>query len=342
MKPVFQMGNQQLNNPFLLAPLAGFTDKSMRTLCTEQGASLTYTEMVSCKGLKYGDRKTKQLLSIGPDEGPVGFQLFGAEPEVLEWAAGYLAAEVHEGPVTLDLNCGCPVPKIVKNGEGSALLKRLDALHDCVEAMVKGAERAAQIREDERLLPVTAKIRKGFAKGENVAVEAARAIEAAGAAAVTVHGRTREQYYEGAADWNVIAEVKKAVRIPVIGNGDVRSGGDAIRMMKETGCDGVMIARGALGNPWIFAEALALWENDFFVKPTVNERLDMLLRHFDMVRIDKGDRAAVREMRKYAGWYTKGMRGAAAIRREINTTDDPVRYKEIIDSLKEKKSIITD
>lgn len=334
MESVFRLKNLQLNNPFLLAPLAGFTDKSMRTLCAEQGASLTYTEMVSCKGLRYGDRKTGQLLEIGEDEGPVGFQLFGDDPEILEWAAGMLAAGDGAGPVTLDLNCGCPVPKIVKNGEGSALMKRLDVLHDCVEAMVKGTEAAARTGGDRRPIPVTAKIRMGFAKGENVAVEAARAVEAAGAAAVTVHGRTREQYYEGAADWDVIAEVKKAVNIPVIGNGDVRNGGDAIRMMRETGCDGVMIARGALGNPWIFAEALALWRNDFFGEPTVNERLDMLLRHFDMVCRDKGERIAVREIRKYVGWYTKGMRGAAAVRREINTTDDPARYREIIDSLR--------
>ena len=237
--------------------------------------------------------------------------------------------------VVLDLNCGCPVPKIVRNGEGSALLKRLDVLYDCVAAMVAGAQMGAGELPETDTAPkqVTAKIRMGFARGENVAAEAAKAIEAAGAAAVTVHGRTREQFYEGTADWNVIAEVKKAVDSPVIGNGDVRSGEDALRMMDETGCDGIMIARGALGNPWIFRDARLLWELGW--KPgngslavggafevTREERIEMLIRHLDMLCEDKGESIAVKEIRKFVGWYTKGMRGAPALRREINQISD--------------------
>ena len=309
--------NLEFRNPFVLAPLAGITDKSMRSLCAEQGASLVYTEMVSGKGLWYGDRKTGTLLSIGEHEGPVAFQLFGSEPEIMAFAAKELRDRDN---VLIDLNVGCPVPKIVKNGEGSALLKKPDVLFDVVSAMVKEAGK-----------PVTAKIRMGFARGENLAVETAKALEAAGAAAVTVHGRTREQYYEGKADWQVIADVKKAVKIPVISNGDVNTGRDAVDMLDQTGCDGVMIARGALGNPWIFRDAIALWKGDTMPpEPTKEERVNMLLRHIDLVAYDKGDRIAVREMRKHVGWYVKGMHGASAIKREINQIDDIEKMRQAI------------
>ena len=344
MNRKLQIGSIEFNNPFVLAPLAGYTDKSMRALCEEQGASLVFTEMVSGKGLKYGDRKSRQLLELTENEraaadtqsvcGAAGFQLFGDEPDVLYEAARELSSCDN---VLLDLNCGCPVPKIVKNGEGSALLKRLDVLYDCVAAMVAGAQMGAGEASDTDPAPkpVTAKIRMGFARGENVAAEAAKAIEAAGAAAVTVHGRTREQFYEGRADWDVIAEVKKAVRIPVIGNGDVRSGEDAMRMMDETGCDGVMIARGALGNPWIFRDARVLLE--FGVKPqepSREERIDMLIRHLEMLCEEKGEKIAVKEIRKFVGWYTKGMRGAPAVRREINHLTDAHEMIEIFSRLK--------
>lgn len=343
MKKTLQIGGIEFKTPFILAPLAGYTDKTMRALCEEQGASLVFTEMVSGKGLKYGDRKSRQLLELTEEEtenGIAGFQLFGDEPDVLYGAARELASCDN---VILDLNCGCPVPKIIRNGEGSALLKRLDVLYDCVAAMVAGAQMGAGELPETDTAPkrVTAKIRMGFARGENVAAEAAKAIEAAGAAAVTVHGRTREQFYEGTADWNVIAEVKKAVDIPVIGNGDVRSGEDALRMMDETGCDGVMIARGALGNPWIFRDARLLWELGWkpgnsslaaggMFEVTREERIEMLIRHLDMLCEDKGESIAVKEIRKFVGWYTKGMRGAPALRREINQISDADTMVELL------------
>ncbi len=319
-KTAFKIGDITLKTPFVLAPLAGITDTSMRSLCWKQGASFVYTEMVSGKGLWYGDKKTKQLLKIGDPEEMTGFQLFGSDPEVMAFAAKELK---ESGNALLDLNVGCPVPKVVKNGEGSALLKKLDVLQEVVAAMVKHAGK-----------PVTAKIRMGFARNENTAVETAKALEDAGAAAVAVHGRTREQYYEGKADWKVIAEVKHAVSIPVIGNGDVMSGEDAVRMLDETGCDGVMIARGALGNPWIFQEAEALWRGEMKpVTPTDNEKINMLLHHFALIREDKGDNVAVREIRKHIGWYVKGMRGASYIKRTANQITQPSELIELLRGL---------
>ena len=316
-KTPFKIADLQFETPFVLAPLAGITDKAMRSLCAQQGASLVYTEMASGKGLWYGDRKSRQLLDIGEDEGPVAYQLFGSDPEVMAFAVKELRGRDN---VLVDLNAGCPVPKIVKNGEGSALLKKLDLLHEVAVAMVKAAEK-----------PVTAKIRMGFHRGENTAVETAKALESAGLAAIAVHGRTREQYYEGKADWQVIADVKAAVRVPVIGNGDVLTGADAVRMLEETGCDGVMIARGALGNPWIFRDAAALWKGEALPEPpAAMEKLAMLLRHLDMVIADKGERIAVKEIRKHVGWYLKGMHGAAAIKRTVNGIDDAEEMKRTL------------
>lgn len=319
-KQTLKIGGLQLDTPFVLAPLAGITDKAMRSLCAKQGASLVYTEMVSGKGLWYGDRKSHKLLEIGEDEGLVAYQLFGSDPEVMAHAARSLKDE--KNPL-LDLNVGCPVPKVVKNGEGSALLKKPDILYDVVNAMVKNAGK-----------PVTAKIRMGFERGSNTAVETAKTLEAAGVAAVTVHGRTREQYYEGKADWQVIADVKNAVSVPVIGNGDVMTGQDAIDMMAQTGCDGVMVARGAMGNPWIFRDAVALWRGEELPEaPTDEERLKMLIKHLELVIEDKGERIAVREIRKHVGWYIKGMHGAAAFRRQVNQIDDAEKMKVAINSL---------
>lgn len=309
MNKELKIGNVELENPFLLAPLAGITDAPTRKLCRRMGAALVYSEMVSGKGLYYGDKKTDQLLFVDPEEKPVAFQVFGSEPEILAFTAHELDSRDN---AILDINMGCPVPKIVKNGEGSALLKRVDLIYDLICAMVANTQK-----------PVTAKIRIGFDEKSINAVEAAKAIEAGGAAAVAVHGRTREQYYTGAADWTQIRAVKEAVNIPVIGNGDVVDGASAIRMLDETGCDFVMVGRGALGNPWIFRELVASWQGEELpAPPTVDEKKAMMIEHFQMMKELKGEYAAVREMRKHVGWYIKGMPGSAAFRGRVNQIDN--------------------
>ena len=310
-----KIGDINLESPFLLAPLAGITDAPMRRICSMQGAAMVYSEMISAKGLWYRDKNTERLLYMYEDEGPVALQLFGSEPEIMSFAAAKLEERRN---VILDVNMGCPVPKVVKNGEGSALLKNPELAGRIIEAMVK-----------ETGKPVTAKIRMGWDESSVNAVEVAKILEQAGASAVAVHGRTREQYYTGKADWDIIREVKQAVKIPVIGNGDIFSGRDALDMIEQTGCDFVMIARGALGNPWIFAEAKALWEGKEPPKaPDAREKREMLEKHFCDLLEFKGEYAAVREMRKHTGWYLKGMPGAAAMRREINQITDAQELRD--------------
>lgn len=304
-KKQLTIGSIKFENPFFLAPLAGITDGPFRRLCKEQGAGLVYSEMVSGKGLCYQDKATERLLRIHEDEKPVAFQVFGADPKIMALTAQKLAPREN---CLLDINMGCPVPKVVKNGEGSALLKDMCLAVRVVEAVVAQAEK-----------PVTVKTRIGWDDTKKNVVEFAKAMEKAGAAAIAVHGRTREQFYTGNADWSYIKEVKNAVEIPVIGNGDVFCGADALQMMQQTGCDFVMIARGAMGNPWIFKEALALWNGNALPEPpSLTEKVDVIERQLKGVIQGKGEYAAVREMRKHIGWYLKGVYGSAEIRRQVN------------------------
>lgn len=319
---MMKIGNIELENPFVLAPLAGITDGPARSLAKEQGAALLYSEMVSAKGLWYKDKNTERLLEIFPGEEPIAYQLFGSESDIIAHAAKTLRGRKN---AAFDINMGCPVPKVVKNGEGSALLKDPDRIYELVKA---AADHAGK--------PVTAKIRIGWDQDSINAVQTAKAIEAAGAAAVAVHGRTRQQYYTGHADWDMIRRVKENVNIPVIGNGDVFSGEDANRMLKETGCDMVMIARGALGNPWIFRDAIAIWKGDEKPPaPSLEQRVQTMLIHLERLTAVKGEYAAVREMRKHVGWYLKGIRGSAAVRRTINRITDLEELRREIERIGE-------
>lgn len=307
------IGNVQLDNPYILAPMAGVTDLPFRLLCREQGVGLLCMEMVSAKAIQYNNKNTRALLEIHPQEPPVSLQLFGSEPDVIS----VIAKQIEELPFSiLDINMGCPVPKIVKNGEGSALMKNPKLVYEIVDRTVKAIQK-----------PVTIKIRKGFDDSCVNAVEIAKIAEAAGASAVAVHGRTREQYYSGKADWDIIRQVKEAVSIPVIGNGDVTSGEKAIAIQKETGCDGVMIGRGAQGNPWIFSELIAYEQTGQIPKrPTLDEMKKMILRHARLQMEYKGEYLGIREMRKHVSWYTTGLPNSAKLRGIINAVES---YEEL-------------
>lgn len=310
---MMKIGNVTLDNPYILAPMAGVTDLPFRLLCKEQGAGLLCMEMISAKALQYKNKNTKALLSIHPQEYPVSLQLFGSDPQIISEQAKI----IEELPFQiLDINMGCPVPKVVRNGEGSALMKNPCLVYDIVSATVKAIQK-----------PVTVKIRKGFDDSCINAVEIAKIIEEAGASAVAVHGRTREQYYSGKADWDIIRQVKEAVKIPVIGNGDVTSGEKALAMKEETGCDGVMIGRGAQGNPWIFRELLEYEKSGKLPdRPAVQVIRETMLRHARLQIEFKGDYLGIREMRKHVAWYTKGLKGSARLREAINQVES---YEEL-------------
>ena len=299
-----KIGNIEVGN-LILGPMAGFTDMPFRALCIEQGATFTYTEMISAKALYYKNKNTLPLLATGPSERPVAVQLFGNDPELLAQEA----AKLEDGPYDVfDINMGCPVQKVVGNGEGSALMREPEKVEAIISAMTKRLSK-----------PVTVKIRKGFSENEVNAVEIAKIAEGAGAAAIAIHGRTREEFYHGKADWKIIAQVKDAVKIPVIGSGDIYSGKDAKKMMDETGVDAVMVARGARGNPWIFHQIQTYLETGKEPeRPSLGEVREMILRHVNLMIDYAGEDAAIRQMRKHVGFYVTGYHDASRMRREIN------------------------
>ncbi|MGI6177110.1 MAG: tRNA dihydrouridine synthase DusB [Eubacterium sp.] len=318
------IGNVVPKSPFFLAPMAGFSDAAYRSICAEYGAGIVYSEMVSAKGLCYSNKNTASLLEIGECSAPTAFQIFGSDPGFMAEAAEILEPY---GNAILDINMGCPVPKVVKNGDGSALLRDPELIYKIVKAVVGATSK-----------PVTVKIRAGIeGAAPDAAVQAAQAAAAAGGSAVAVHGRTREQYYSGEVSLEAIAAVKKAVSIPVIGNGDVRCFDDAERMFRETGCDFIMVGRAALGAPWIFRELNAgLDGTEAPELPTLAERCETAIRQYRAEEELKGERVAVREMRKIIPRYFKGMKGGAALRRQINTAGSGSELIALIMSLQDK------
>ena len=312
-----KIGSVTLDNNILLAPMAGVTDLPFRLLCREQEAGLVCMEMVSAKAILYKNKNTESLLTIHPQEGPVSLQLFGSDPKILS----EMARQIEERPFSiLDINMGCPVPKVVGNGEGSALMKQPKLVEEIVTAVVKAVKK-----------PVTVKIRKGFNDTCVNAVEIARIAEQCGAAAVMIHGRTREQYYTGEADWEIIAKVKDKLSIPVIGNGDIKDGASAEAILRQTGCDGIMVGRAARGNPWIFRQIAAyLQDGTVLPAPEKEEIRAMILRHAKMQLAYKGEYTGIREMRKHVSWYTAGMPDSARLRRTVNMVESFAALEELV------------
>lgn len=301
---MIKIGDVALNNRWILAPMAGVTDLPFRLLCREQGAGLLCMEMISAKAIYYNSKNTKELLEVGEAEAPVSLQLFGRDPAIMS----EMAKRIEERPFdVLDINMGCPVPKVVNNGEGSALMKEPGLAGQIIESIVKAIQK-----------PVTVKIRRGFDEAHCNAVEIAKIAQESGASAVTVHGRTREQFYAGKADWNIIKQVKEAVNIPVIGNGDVTGFETAEAMRKQTGCDGVMIGRACRGNPWIFRELNARTAGERYEAPSIEEIKQTIIRHGELLVNFKGEYIGIREMRKHAAWYTAGFPHSSQLRGKLN------------------------
>ena len=314
-----KIGNVQLDNEVFLSPMAGVTDLPFRTICKEKGCGMLYTEMINAKALCYDDENTKKMLNLEDDGHPVAVQIFGSDPEYMGKAASIMNQYTND---ILDINMGCPAPKVIKNGDGSALMRNPKLAAEVLTAVVKNSEK-----------PVTLKIRKGWDDNSVNALEIAKIAEECGISALAIHGRTREQFYSGKADWDIIAEIKQSINIPVIGNGDVFDVQDAVNMLEKTKCDAIMIGRGSHGNPWIFNRINHYMKTgEILPEPTLEEKIGTAIKHMNLAVAEHGEYVAVREMRKHIGWYLKGLKNSAKYRDQINKITD---YKEVISMLEE-------
>ena len=314
-----KIGNVQLDNEVFLSPMAGVTDLPFRTICKEKGCGMLYTEMINAKALCYDDENTKKMLNLEDDGHPVAVQIFGSDPEYMGKAASIMNQYTND---ILDINMGCPAPKVIKNGDGSALMRNPKLAAEVLTAVAKNSKK-----------PVTLKIRKGWDDNSVNALEIAKIAEECGISALAIHGRTREQFYSGKADWDIIAEIKQSINIPVIGNGDVFDVQDAVNMLEKTKCDAIMIGRGSQGNPWIFNRINHYMKTgEVLPEPTLEEKISTAIKHMNLAVAEHGEYVAVREMRKHIGWYLKGLKNSAKYRDQINKITD---YKEVISMLEE-------